>query len=259
MLGNTLKKISKVSLSPKSYNNKYGVPLSLFNLKQKDNFGIFEVGMDKKGEIDYLTKIIKPDLGVITNISYAHLKNFKNINEIAETKSEIIDNIKANGVIVLNGDDNFFGYHKKKATKRKLKVLSFAINNKNCTTKFQRIKKINKKFKIFIKIDSTDIFFYSNNNSKSHIQNVLASITILNLFYDIRLLSKNIFLDFKSPEGRGDFSKLKIEKKIINFIDESYNSNPLSLKNALINFHNQTTKNKKKHVLLGDMLELGHH
>ena len=59
MLGHTLNKISKVSLSPKSYNNKYGVPLSLFNLKQKDNFGVFEAGMDKKGEINFLTKILK--------------------------------------------------------------------------------------------------------------------------------------------------------------------------------------------------------
>ena len=77
MIGLTLKKISKTTYSPKSFNNKYGVPLSLFNLKQNDDFGVLEVGMDKKGEIDQLTKIIKPDLGIITNITYAHSKNFK--------------------------------------------------------------------------------------------------------------------------------------------------------------------------------------
>ena len=71
------KKISKTTYSPKSFNNRYGVPLSLFNLKNNDQFGIFEVGMDKKGEIDNLTKIVKPDLGIITNISYAHSKNLK--------------------------------------------------------------------------------------------------------------------------------------------------------------------------------------
>ena len=81
LLGNTLNKISKVSISPKSYNNKFGVPLSLFNINQKDEFGILEVGMDKKGEIDYLSKIIEPDVGVITNINYAHAKNFKNIKK----------------------------------------------------------------------------------------------------------------------------------------------------------------------------------
>ena len=108
MIGLVLKKISRTSFSPKSFNNKYGVPLSLFNMKQSDDFGVFEIGMDKKGEIDNLSKIIKPDLGLITNISYAHSKNFKNIKQIADAKAEIMNNIKKNGIIVLNGDDHFF-------------------------------------------------------------------------------------------------------------------------------------------------------
>ena len=69
LLVKTLVKFGKVTFSPKSFNNKYGVPLSLFNLNPNHEYGIFEVGMDKKGEIDQLSKIIKPDIGVITNIS----------------------------------------------------------------------------------------------------------------------------------------------------------------------------------------------
>ena len=129
LLGNTLKKISKVSISPKSYNNKYGVPLSLFNLTNKDNFGVLEVGMDKKGEIDYLTKIIQPDVSVITNVNYAHAKNFKNIKQIALAKSEIINNTKSGGFVVLNADDKFFNLHKKIAFKNNLKIISFGIKN----------------------------------------------------------------------------------------------------------------------------------
>ena len=102
LLGNVLGKISKVSISPKSYNNKFGVPLSLFNLKQNDEFGILEVGMDKRGEIDYLSRIIEPDVGVITNINYAHAKNFKNIKQIALAKSEIINNIKPYGLSLIH-------------------------------------------------------------------------------------------------------------------------------------------------------------
>ena len=82
LLGNTLKKISKVSISPKSYNNKYGVPLSLLNLDKSDDYGIIEVGMDKKGEIDQLSEIIEPDISIITNVNYAHAKNFKNIKKL---------------------------------------------------------------------------------------------------------------------------------------------------------------------------------
>ena len=112
MLGDSLRKISKVSISPKSYNNKYGVPLSLLNFKKNDDFGVLEVGMDKKGEIDYLSKIIQPDVSVITNINFAHIKNFKSIKHIALAKSEIIQNTNPGGYVILNADDNFFSFHK---------------------------------------------------------------------------------------------------------------------------------------------------
>src|SRR6056300_1867574 len=223
-----LAKITKTYFSPKSFNNKFGVPLSLFNLKQNVNFGVFEVGMDRKGEIDYLSKILKPNLGIITNISYAHSKNFENIKGIANAKSELIDNITNNGSVILNKDDQFYNF-----------------------------LKINNGYIIFFKIGSLKKFFYSNTNSKNHIQNLLAALTAISLFFNLEKISNRIFLDFQLPEGRGDLSKLKFNKKIINLIGESYNSNPLSLKTSLFNFANVDSKNSLKHVLLGDMLELG--
>ena len=77
------------------------------------------------------------------------------------------------------------------------------------------------------------------------------------MFFNLKNIPKNIFLNFKVPNGRGDISKLKFKNKIVNFIDESYNSNPLSLKTALINYSNFKKKKNIKHALLGDMLELG--
>ena len=70
-------------------------------------------------------------LGIITNISYAHSKNFKNIKQIANAKAEIMNNIKSNGTIILNNGDDFFNYHKKFALKKKLKVISFGIKNQS--------------------------------------------------------------------------------------------------------------------------------
>ena len=142
LLGKTLKKMSKTTISPKSYNNKYGVPLSLFNINQNDDYGVIEVGMDKKGEIDQLSKIIQPDISVITNINYAHAKNFKNIRQIALAKAEIIDNTKNNGYLVLNADDAFFGLHKKIAHKKKIKVLSFGISNQYAGIKLHNLSLI---------------------------------------------------------------------------------------------------------------------
>ena len=259
MIGLTLKRLSKTTYSPKSFNNKYGVPLSLFNLKQNDEFGVFEVGMDKKGEIDYLTKIIKPDLGVITNISYAHSKNFKNINQIADAKAEIINNIKDEGIVVLNMDDDFYGYHKNLAKRKKIKVVSFGISNKSAMIKLVRIKKFKNKYELFIDVDGLSISFYSSNDNKSNIYNILASLAVINLYKDIRNFKKDIFLNFKIPSGRGDISKIKIKNKKIYLVDETYNSNPLSLKIALQNYDKIDSKNSKKFLILGDMLELGKH
>ena len=259
MVGHTLKKVSKTTYSQKSFNNKYGVPLSLFNLKQDDAFGVFEVGMDKKGEIDFLTNITKPDLGVITNISYAHSKNFKNISQIANAKAEIINNIKKDGSVVLNMDDNFYNYFKNCALKKKLKVISFGIKSKSSMIKLINIKKIQNKYKLNIDVNGTSFLFYVQNNNTSHLYNVLATLASIYLFVDIKKLKRNNFLFFKSPDGRGDISKIRFKNKYINLVDETYNSNPLSLKTAIENFDKIKIKNSKKYLILGDMLELGKH
>ena len=259
MIGLTLKKVSNTTYSLRSFNNKYGVPLSVFNLKHNDDFGVFEVGMDKKGEIDNLTKIIKPDLGIITNISYAHSKNFKNISQIANAKAEIMNNIKKGGAVVLNIDDDFYSYHKNIALKRKLKVISFGINNKSSTIKLIKIKKNNIRYEIFINIEGSTVSFYSYNDNKSNLYNMLATLASIYLYIDIKDLKKDIFLNFKTPSGRGDVSKIRLNDKYFYLVDETYNSNPLSLKTAIENYDKIELKNSKKYLIMGDMLELGKH
>ena len=259
LVGKTLNKISSTTYSPKSFNNKFGVPLSLFNLKQNDDYGIFEIGMDKKGEIDYLSKIIKPDVGVITNISYAHAKNFKNIKQIAIAKSEIIENINSEGSIVLNADDQFYNFHKKIAKKKKINIYSFSLKKKNSEAYLDSVTKVKRKYKISIYIHNSKKYFYINSNFENDIQNLLAAVLIISIFKDATKLNSNIFYNHKTPKGRGDISKIKLFKKEFYLIDESYNSNPLSLKSALKNFDMIKVNNSKKHLLLGDMLELGKH
>jgi len=260
LLVSSLKKLFKVSFSPKSFNNKFGVPLSLFNLNELDNFGILEVGMDKIGEIDNLSKIIQPNLAVITNVNYAHIKNFKNIKQIASAKAEIINNIKDHGFLVLNADDYFFNFHKKIALKKNLKIFSFGIKNKNSFTKLINIHKVKKNiFRANIRINNISMYFFLPNDFESNILNFLAAITVMNTFFDISKINKNIFLNFIPPNGRGDISKIKIDQKNIFLVDESYNSNPLSLRSAIINYDKLISKNSKKYLILGDMLELGSH
>jgi len=259
LLGSVLSKTCRVSISPKSYNNKFGVPLSLFNLRQKDEYGILEVGMDKRGEIDYLSKIIKPDIGVITNVNYAHAKNFKNIKQIALAKSEIIKNIKPNGFIVLNADDRFFRLHKKIAKSKNIEIISFGIKSKNSNIKLIDIKTSGKNFKINISYNNKNKYFLSTNNFQNHIYNILSALAVISINKKISELHKNTFLNFKIPGGRGDHSVIKINNKKVNLIDQSYNSNPLSLKSAINNYDKIKTKKGNKYLIIGDMLELGTH
>ena len=131
MIKDQLDSFGKTFCSPKSFNNYLGVPLSLSELNTNHQFGVFEVGMSKAGEIHSLSKLIKPHIGIITNIGEAHIENFKNLNGIAQAKGEIINNIKKNGILILNRDDKYYNYFKKKAELKKLRVLSFGISKKS--------------------------------------------------------------------------------------------------------------------------------
>ncbi len=215
--------------------------------------------MDKKGEIDYLSKIIEPNVGVITNISYAHAKNFKNIKQIALAKSEIMNNIRPNGFIVLNADDSFFGLHKKIAKEKNLKIISFGVKSSIANIKLISVKKSGKIFKINICLNNKNKHFLISSNFQNNIYNTLSAIAIISIYKNILKLNKNIFLNFKTPSGRGDHSVIKINNKNINLIDQSYNSNPLSLRSAIINYDKINSKKSLKYLLIGDMLELGNH
>ncbi len=256
LLGQSLSKIYNTTYSKKSFNNKYGVPISLFNIEKKDKFGVFEIGMDKKGEIDHLSKIVKPNIGVITNISYAHSKNFNNLFGIAKAKSEIIDNIIKNGSIVLNADDKFYNYFRLKGKKRNLKIISFSRKNKS-NIKLEKIKNFKNICALKIDINGKSKNFIIKRNLEFYIENILAGLAVIGNYLNLYDLSEKFFYNYNLPEGRGDYKNIKINKKKIHFIDESYNSNPLSLKFALKNFSKLRTGTKRKIVLLGDMLELG--
>ena len=83
--------------------------------------------MSKAGEINNLSKIIRPHIGIITNIGEAHIENFKNVKGIADAKGEIINNIEKNGTIILNRDDKYFKYFHAKAKLKKIKIISFGM------------------------------------------------------------------------------------------------------------------------------------
>ena len=256
MLGNLLKLYSKTYFSPQSYNNHYGVPLSLSNIEPEHNFGVFEVGMNKFNEIYKLSSILKPDVGIITNISEAHLENFRHISDIAKAKSEIIHNIKKNGLIILNRDDKFFNFHQNIANKKNIRIKSFGYS-KNADFRFLNTKKVKNSLFLNASLEGEKISLPINNSNKNFIMNILCCLAVLS---DFNLNTKNIHKFFKNQKplkGRGKIKKVKRFGKTFYLIDESYNANPLSVKTALENFSNIRKNGKKKYFFFGDMMELG--
>ena len=160
-----LKNYGEVYHSPYSYNNKFGVPLSLSNLKKNTEYGIFEIGMDKKGEINHLSKIVKPEIAIITNIAEAHLKNFSSLKGIAKAKAEIINNIPKGGDIILNKDDKFFGFLSDMARKKGIKVTSFS-KKKKADISLLAIKKIKNNYRLKIIVKKK--IFYFNIRQSTH-------------------------------------------------------------------------------------------
>ena len=253
LLGNLLSKYGNTYFSPKSFNNHYGVPLSLSNLESHHQFGVFEIGMSKSGEINRLSKMVKPDIGVITNVAPAHIENFKNIKEIAKAKSEIINNIKKNGTLIINRDDSFFGYFNNIAKSRGIKTISFGYSSKSNIYPIY-IKQIKNKRLIKIKIFNETLILKIND---INVLNILTSLAVLkNLGLDLNTI-RNSFKSLESPEGRGKVYKIKRYKTNFRLIDESYNANPLSVNRAILNLSNIKKNSFRKYLLLGDMLELG--
>ena len=252
-----LKNYGKVCESPHSYNNRFCVPLSLSNLKRNTDYGVFEIGMDKKGEIHNLSKVVKPEIAIITNISGAHFKNFNTLKDIAKAKAEIINNVTKNGNIILNKDDKFFDFLSNIAKKNEVNVTSFSLKKKS-DIYLMGIRKVKNYFKLKINVKNKIFYFdtkYSTNNFINNFLACISTIFILNLNLN-RIRQK--FISFKIPQGRGDISIIKKFNRKFKFIDESYNANLSSMTSAINNmdYHNNNQKHRKL-VFLGDMLELG--
>ncbi len=252
LIGNLLKNYGETYFSPKSHNNFYGVPLSLCNLEQSHKYGVFEIGMSKKGEIDTLSKIVKPDIAIITNIAEAHIENFKNLYQIAKAKGEIIDNISAQGTLIIDRDSKFYNYFNSKAKKNNIKVVTVGFNIRS-DIKIVKVQNFPKYKLVKIKSYKKNFVIKIESQLVKNIAFAIAVLETLNLdIYKIKNKINNINI----LEGRGKIYKIKYKNFNFNLIDESYNANPLSMKQSILNLSN-IKNNNSKYMLLGDMLELG--
>ena len=125
MIKSALESVGKTFANKGSYNNHIGVPLSMSNTPNDSKYCIYELGMNRIGEIKKLSNLVSPKVGIITAIENSHLKGLKTLENIADAKSELLNNIQKDGCFIYNADTNFSDQLEKKGSETKDKNYNF--------------------------------------------------------------------------------------------------------------------------------------
>ncbi len=253
-----LKRNEIISFSKKSYNNKLGVLISLLNINLNSTYSIFEIGTNNFGEIKNLTKIVKPTEIFITNIQSTHLQSFRSKKNIAKEKADIFNskynNQKRRLFLNINSDFENMLIHKAKKENNLNLVL---INELNTKYFIKKIIDKNKFHRVYFSINKKKLVLDIKNPIRFRLINLLFCFA----FFDQNSIKTNIITKWqkylKPVDGRGLIHNILINKKKIKVIDESYNSNPDTMKQSIDYFTNIKKKDSQKILILGNMNELG--
>ena len=248
IIGKTLKNNSKTL---KNFNNEIGMPLSLMNASSKSKNLIFEIGASKLNDIDYLSKILQPNVGLITNIGNSHLESLKNIDGVFKVKSEIVKNIKKNGFLVVP-NDNKKHLNKWKKMRSDITTISFGMKDDSDFYPIDvKIKQNGLSFLVASRLLEKPIKISSSLEGVHNVKNILSACAVhYCLGQNLQDFSKSISLSKLDNLRQVKYKWLKGST----LIDDSYNANPDSTKKSIDLLSNY---NKKTVLLLGDMLELG--
>ena len=248
IISKTLKNNSKTL---KNFNNEIGMPLSLMNASSKSKNLIFEIGASKLNDIDYLSKILQPHIGLITNIGNSHLESLKNIDGVFKVKSEIVKNIKKNGFLVVP-NDNKKHLNKWKKMRSDITTISFGMKDDSDFYPIDvKIKQNGISFLVTSRLLEKPIKISSSLEGVHNVKNILSACAVhYCLGQNLQDFSKSISLSKLDNLRQVKYKWLKGST----LIDDSYNANPDSTKKSIDLLSNY---NKKTVLLLGDMLELG--
>ena len=234
-----------------NFNNEIGLPLTLFNLSSKHKTAVVEMAMRGSGQIEYLAKIARPQIGVITNIHMSHIEFLGSLEAIAEAKGELLDYLPNDGVSILNADDDFFEYLKNRSKARvvsfgespnaDVRAVSSGIDSKGCCN----FEVVTPKGSFSVQIPVP---------GEHNIKDALAAIAVgetLGVSHDA---IRNALAAYQPPEKRSNVIPSRNGYVVI---DDTYNAGPASVKSAIKTL--AMMDGGRKIAVLGDMLELGEH
>lgn len=230
----------------KNYNNEIGVPFTLLKLDESYEAAVIEMGMNHKGEIERLSLMVSPDIGIITNIGAGHLEFLGSIENVAFAKSEIVKGMKQGSTLIVNRDTECFHIIKEIAGEHKIKLFTFGLGAE-ADIYPESYKLYATKTEVIYSGRLISVPLYGKHN----LYNILAALSVAKVL-DINIADISDSLSRFANVG----SRSEIIDKEFTVIDDTYNSNPLSSLFALESICDVFPK-RRKIVVLADMKELG--
>jgi UDP-N-acetylmuramoyl-tripeptide--D-alanyl-D-alanine ligase len=243
--------------SAASYNNHWGVPLSLARLPQSARFGVFEIGMNHAGEITPLTRLVRPHVAIVTTVEAAHLEYFGSVEAIADAKAEIFLGLEPGGAAVINRDNDQFERLKERAEAAGARVVGFGRRAD------AEARLIEASFKpdcstVRANILGAEVTYKLGAPGRHVVMNSLAVLAAATLAGADLAVCALALVSLAAPAGRGRRATLALPGGEAILIDESYNANPASMRAALALLGQTVVGPRGRRIaILGDMLELG--
>ncbi|GAA0600702.1 UDP-N-acetylmuramoylalanyl-D-glutamyl-2,6-diaminopimelate--D-alanyl-D-alanine ligase [Paenochrobactrum glaciei] len=257
-LRHVLSQSGTVHASVASFNNHWGVPLTLARMPRDIDYGIFEIGMNHPDEIRPLVKMVRPHVAMITLIAPAHLGQFANLEAIAAAKAEIFEGIVPGGYALLNRDDKRFKQLETLAEEAGVEhVVTFGENVRS-DYRLNKVELHPTYSEINMRIGKKDVAVKIGAPGRHIVQNMLGVIGAAHLVGADMDKTIAALADLQAEKGRGATYNLRIGDGHFTLIDESYNANPTSMRAALVLLQSVEPQTGGRRIaVLGDMLELG--
>jgi UDP-N-acetylmuramoyl-tripeptide--D-alanyl-D-alanine ligase len=258
MLRHVLSPSGKVHASVASFNNHWGVPLTLARMPLDTHFGVFEVGMNHPGEIRPLVQMIRPHVAVITTIAPAHLGNFKSIKEIATAKAEIFEGLVPGGHVVLNRDNDQYNFLERTAQALGISNIHSFGQHAKAEYRLAEFNGSDESSALWLTIDGDTLEVAIGAPGRHIAENALAALGVVTLVGADLDKAIDALATLQPEKGRGQRHKLRLGAGSLTLIDESYNANPASMRAAIALLAAAVPSGYGRRIaVLGDMLEMG--
>ena len=247
----------KVHASEKSYNNRWGVPLTLARMPRDTQYAVFEIGMNHAGEIRPLSRMARPHAAIVTTVEAVHLAQFSSVEEIADAKAEIFEGLLSGGAAIIKLDNPHFDRLRVRAQAQSAKVISFGIDDR-AEVHAEKIHLGENGSDITAGVDGRLVNYHVAIPGKHVAENSLAVVAALYAIGADVETAVQALATLPPPAGRGARTVLRVTGGDALLIDESYNANPASMRAALATLAMvPRSRYARRIVVLGDMLELG--